>query len=542
MPSSSHAYLSADSISARLPDGRVLFTDLTFGLTDERVGVVGANGSGKTTFIRVLAGDVTPTAGVVRRQAAVAFVPQGLSHPPHATVAGVLGVEPLLAALERLLAGTGSARDFELVGDRWDIRERIAAALGQVGLGDVPLERTLDQVSGGESTRLALAARLLAQPTVLLLDEPTNDLDALGRAAVHALVAGWRHGLVVCTHDRALLAHVDRILAFSDGAVRSCGGNYESYRAQVDAEQRAAVREQASAAAALTRTRRHLREVQERKQRADARGRRERGTGSQPPLVLNAARERSQGTGARLVETASRLAEAAEARLRSARARVEERSAIRATLPPSGLAAGTKVVELTEVALAPPRCLRPILEQVAFAIVGGERVRATGPNGAGKSTLLKLLAGHVAQRAGRVHRGVLLSRVAYLDQRTALLNGASTLEEAVLSRHPSLDRNAARAALARFAFRAEKAERSPHELSGGERMRAALACVFASEDPPQLLLLDEPTNHLDLESVEALEAALRTFDGALVVVSHDDHFAARIGAARTLDVQRWRRP
>jgi ATPase subunit of ABC transporter with duplicated ATPase domains len=316
------------------------------------------------------------------------------------------------------------------------------------------------------------------------------------------------------------------------------------YRAQWESEQAAASREQESAAAALKRTRRHLRDVQERKQRADARGRRERETGSQPPLVLNAARERSEGTGGRLLETAARLADTAEQRLRAARARVDARAALRADLPPSGLAAGTTVVALSDVAIGPPGASAPLLEHVTFDVVGAERVRIVGPNGAGKSTLLTLLAGQHEALAGRVHRGVSLDRVAFLDQGTTLLGSAPTLEEALLARHHTLSRNAVRAALARFEFRADAAERPVSALSGGERMRAALASVFANASaghtPPQLLILDEPTNHLDLESIEALESALRSFDGALVVVSHDDVFAARIGLARTLDVRPWR--
>jgi ATPase subunit of ABC transporter with duplicated ATPase domains len=542
MPSSSPNYLSADSISVRLPDGRLLFNNLTFGLTDERVGVVGANGSGKTTFLRVLAGALAPSTGVVRRMVDVAFVPQGLSHHPQATVASVLGAEAQLSALTRVLAGHGRTRDLELIGDDWDVRERAMAALKHLGLGHLQLERTLDRVSGGEATRLALAAQLLTQPDVLLLDEPTNDLDAAGRAAVHALVATWRGGVIVCTHDRALLAHVDRILEFSAGAVRSYGGNYAAYRAQLDAERAAAIREQDSAAAALKRTRRQLHEVQERKQRADARGKRERGTGSQPPLVLNAARERSQGTGARLVETAERLSESAARRLQDARARVEVRSTLRAEVPPSGLAAGTTVVALTDVALGPPGSPRPLLRNVAFELVGAERVRITGPNGAGKSSLLTVLAGQREVQAGRVHRGVPLSRVAVLDQGTTLLGDGPTIADAIAAYHPTLTRNAVRAALARFDFRAAAAERRLALLSGGERMRAALACVFAGETPVQLLILDEPTNHLDLESVVALEATLRAFDGALVVVSHDDAFVERIGMTRAVDVRAWRTP
>jgi len=174
---------------------------------------------------------------------------------------------------------------------------------------------------------------------------------------------------------------------------------------------------------------------------------------------------------------------------------------------------------------------RRLLGPLSLRLTGPERVAVVGPNGAGKTTLLKLIAGLIEPSSGMVERPV---RAALLDQQAAMLKPDETLVEAWLRLNPQGTPNAARAALARFLFRNVQADRRVGELSGGERLRAALACIMTGAQPPQLLVLDEPTNHLDIDSVEAVEAALSGYDGALVVVSHDADFLTNLGVDRTL--------
>ena len=536
MSRTSQPHLVGDGIGLRLPDGRRLFESLTIGVLDERIGIVGPNGSGKSTLLHVLAGVRMPSEGRVQRNAPVGYLPQRQPRHDHHTVAALLGVADVLAAIHRTLDGRGTVHDLELIGDDWALPERIVAALAEVGLARIPLERPMSAVSGGEATRLALAARLLGNPRVLLLDEPTNDLDAESRAAVYALVERWPHGLVVAAHDRALLNRMDRILELSSGTTRWYGGGYEAYHEQVLAERRAAVAERDHAAAELRRTRREVQAVRERKAQSDAKGRKSRGTGSQPSLVLNAARERSQHTGARLQETATRLADAAQERLAEARARLDSREPLRIALPSTGLPAGTTVVSLQDVAVGPAGA-PALLHHVNLDIVGPARVAVVGPNGSGKTTLLWLLAGRGVASSGTVRRGVPLERVAFLDQHAAVLDGHDTVLDAFTARHPHLDTTATRDALAQFHFRADAVHQRVETLSGGERMRAALACVLAGDEPPRCLVLDEPTNHLDLDSIEQLEAAIRGYDGALVVASHDAAFLDAIGVTERLELR-----
>ncbi len=532
--------LLADVLGLRLPGGRSLFDSLTLGITNERVGIVGPNGSGKSSLLQVLAGVREPSEGHVQRNVPIGYLPQRQVRSDHLMVSEVLGVAETLAAIERTLDGRGSVEDVVRIGDDWTLPERLHVVLDEVGLAHIPLDRPMSSVSGGEATRLALAAELLKNPRVLLLDEPTNDLDADSREALYALVERWPHGLVVAAHDRALLSRMDRILEILAGSTRWYGGGYALYHEQVLTERRAAEAERDHAAAALRRTRRELQAVRERKAKSDAKGRKSRETGSQPSLVLNAARERSQHTGARLQETAVRLVDTAQARLAAARERLETREPLRFTLAATGLPAGTTVISLRDVSVGPAGA-PALLEHVELDVVGPQRLAVIGANGSGKTTLLGVIAGRSSVMGGSIHRGVPVDRVAFLDQHVEVLDQHNTVLEAFRARHPDLDTTSQYDALAQFHFRADAVHQPVETLSGGERMRAALACVLGGDAPPRLLVLDEPTNHLDLDSIEQVEAAIRGYDGALVVASHDAMFLDAIGIEVRIDVGTWRR-
>ena len=558
MSRASTPWLTATNLTCFRPDGSALLTDVTLGIANERVGLIGPNGSGKSTLLRLLSGARAPERGAshgasergvsqhgaIERTGRLALLTQRGVFPAEATIADILGVADVLAALARCDAGDGTLDDVQCIGDRWDLAERVQQALATFDLDHLSLHRPAADVSGGEHTRLRLARILLDAPDLLLLDEPTNDLDAAHRAAVHTLVANWPRGLVVATHDRALLEHVDRIVAIEQGTLRSYGGNWSAYRAQRDAQQQAAEREHASALAARERVRREQQTVRERQARRDAAGRQARTKGGQARILLGMQRERSEGTGARLLGTIERAHDEADARVQEARARLEQQKALSLPSTSSGLAAGTLVVALRDAAIHVTE-EKPLLEHVTFEVRGPERVALIGDNGSGKSTLLRVLAGQHAIDAHAMHRGVPALSVVYLDQHAMLLDGHATvldaMRAAVSARGGTATEESLRGALARFGFRAAHAERSVAQLSGGERMRAALACVLGVIDgpAPQLLLLDEPTNHLDIGSLEAVESALRHFDGALVVASHDEHFLDAIGIVRWESVAQW---
>jgi ATPase subunit of ABC transporter with duplicated ATPase domains len=252
-----------------------------------------------------------------------------------------------------------------------------------------------------------------------------------------------------------------------------------------------------------------------------------------PKLLLNARAERAENTGERLNRLAERQQAEAERDLADAEARIERVRRLAFELPPSGLPGAKLALAFEDVAFAWPDGAA-VLRDVSLRLVGPERVAVTGPNGAGKTTLIRLATGELEPTRGRVRRGV---AAALLDQRASLLRDDETLLANFRRLNPAADDNAAHAALARFVFRNVTALKPAAELSGGERLRAALACALMAAAPPQLIILDEPTNHLDLESIAAVEAALCAYDGALLVVSHDRDLLDAIGVHRELSLE-----
>jgi ATPase subunit of ABC transporter with duplicated ATPase domains len=525
------AFITLDGLGHSTPDGRVLFENLTLAFGPERTGLVGRNGVGKSTLLRIIAGETAPTSGAVTVTGRLGVLRQALAPPANGTVADLLGVSAQLARLRRIEAGAGSESD--LADADWFLESRLEAALHGMGLGGLSLDRPAASLSGGQVTRATLAGLVAAEPDILILDEPTNNLDAEARDLVAAALARWKGGAIVVSHDRTLLRGVDRIVEVSGLGAQVYGGGYDLYARRKAEAEAASARELADAEKQATRIAREIQGVAERKARKDAAGKRSRARGDAPKILLGARAERAEASGGRARRLADRLKTEAAEKLSAAEARVERVRRLGFELPASGLAAGRTVLAMDRVGFAHPGGPRVLHEQT-LTIIGPERVAVSGPNGAGKSTLIRLAAGELKPDDGRISRG---APTAFLDQQTALLGDDPSLVAAFRRLNPTLGENAARAALARFLFRNTSADKPVSALSGGERLRAALACVLMGEQPPQLLILDEPTNHLDLDSIRAVEDALGGYDGALLVVSHDRDFLDAIGIEREIRLE-----
>ena len=511
------------------PDGCAVLSDLDLNFQPERAGIVGRNGVGKSTLLRLLTGELTPASGSIAIDGSTAMLRQAVQFRPHESIADLFGARDSLALLRKAEAGEASVEE---IGDAdWTLEARIDEALAGVGL-PLPAGTPLAQLSGGQRTRVALAGAMFDAPDFLLLDEPTNNLDREGREAVRDLLARWRGGAIVVSHDRELLEEMDAIVELTSLGAARYGGGWSAYRARKEIEQAAVEAELAGAEKELGRVRRQAQVTAERQMRRDAGGRRKAARGDEPAILLGTLKGRAEESGGANRRLAERQrAEAEEAR-ETARGKIEVIDPLAVALPSTGLPASRTVLELDRVSAgyAPDR---PVIENLSLTLTGPERVAITGPNGSGKSTLLALVAGTLVPWSGKIRVGV---DFALFDQRVSLLDPALSIADNFLRLNRGTTNNQCRAALARFRFRADAADRIVGTLSGGQMLRAGLACVLGVPQPPQLLILDEPGNHLDIESLSAVETGLAAYDGALLVVSHDTVFLEAIGIARTIEL------
>lgn len=522
------ALLMLDQVRAATPDGTPLFANLTLAVGHERIGLVGRNGSGKSTLLALIMGEGEPTSGRISRAGRIAILRQIL--PGAGAVQDALGVGAALARLARLEAGEGTSDDAAEAD--WTLVERLTAALDDVGLAGLSLDRTTASLSGGERTRLGIAAMLLTEPELLLLDEPTNNLDAQGRNAIAALLARWPGGALVASHDRALLEGMDRIVHLSPVGIISVTGGWSAFVAQRDAMRARAELAMESNRRELDQRQRAAQTQAERKARRDKAGRATKAQGGMPRILLGRRAEQAEQSSARDQQLATRQIGEALGNIEVARAQVEILTPLHIDLPRSGLPANRTLLRFDDVVLEHGD--RRLFGPLSFTVQGPQRIMVAGANGSGKTSLLALAARVLEPTHGHIDRAE--GAIAMLDQFVALLQPDLDLVENIRAAHPGMTTGEAHSVLARFAFRNRDARKLAGVLSGGERLRAGLAIVTAGPVPPQLLILDEPTNHLDVESIETLEEALIAYDGALIVVSHDAAFVSKIGVTDRIDL------
>ncbi|MFF4049213.1 ABC-F family ATP-binding cassette domain-containing protein [Streptomyces chartreusis] len=521
--------ISCTSLSFAWPDGTAVFEGLDVAFGPGRTGLVGVNGSGKSTLLKLVAGELTPVDGVVRVAGEVGYLPQNVTLDTVLKVDEALGIAAKRAALHAIEAGDVAEGHFETVGDDWDVEERALATLGELGLGHVELDRTIGEVSGGESVLLRLAALLLRRPDVLLLDEPTNNLDLYARRRLYAAVESWPGVMVVVSHDRELLDLVDQIADLRSGEVTWYGGNYSAYEEALATEQEAAERMVRVAEADLKKQKRELVDAQVKLARRKRYGQKMWDQKREPKIVMGARKRAAQeSAGKHRIMHEEKLAEARE-RLDDAVDAVRDDDEIRVDLPYTAVPPGRGVLTLRDLELVYGARVAGGLD-----LHGPERIALIGRNGSGKTTLLRTIAGELAPVAGEATAHVPLR---FLPQRLDVLDDELSVAENVARFAPGATNNRIRARLARFLFRGARADQRAATLSGGERFRAALAALMLAEPAPQLLMLDEPTNNLDMASVRQLTTALESYEGALIVASHDLPFLESIGITRWLMVE-----
>lgn len=525
--------LIARDISFEPRTGHPIVQNLSASFSTEKTGLVGKNGVGKTTLLRLLVGELGPTSGSIEISGRIAYLPQDLQFALDKTIAEALGIDEKLNAIQEVKNGNKTPGNLKIIDNDWDIKDRSLETLAKLGFEDVNLDRQLSTLSGGERMKVVLASRLIWQPNFLILDEPTNNLDYQSREVVYNLVRNWPGGILVVSHDRELLNLMDRILELSVHGLQEYGGNFEFYEKQRETEAQAAQENLHHAKKELRKTKQQAQEVKQRQAKRSSQGKKSIKDRGIPRIIAGAMERKAEKTTAKLKGMHEEKIQDAKGNLQEAKAKIRPENEIKIDLSATEVPNGKLVIELKNATFTYPQTPEsPVLENFDLAIFGPERLSIAGPNGSGKTTLVKLMLGELEPTAGEITRGV--NNTAYLDQHTQVLDRSKTLLENLQDKLPSYSETSLRKWLGRFLFSDEDVFRTVGNLSGGEKMRAALSIILAGDHPPQLLVLDEPTNNLDLNSIEQIESALMNYEGALVVISHDQKFLKNIGIERKI--------
>ncbi|WP_026924528.1 ABC-F family ATP-binding cassette domain-containing protein [Glycomyces arizonensis] len=513
------SFITVNRLGFSWPDGDRVFDGVDAVFAGGHTALVGDNGTGKSTLLRLIAGRLAPDTGGVTVSGIVAYLPQDLPLRLGDTVADLLGITAKQRALEAIESGDADEAHFAVIGDDWDFQGRSRVTLDELGLDHIGLDRTVATLSGGESMLVGLAGRLVQRPDVLLLDEPSNNLDGSARARLYEAIRRFPGTLLVVSHDRALLDGVDAVAELYAGRIRTFEGNYAAYERAIAVEQEAAERAVRDAKAELNRQKREFIEMQTKLARREKAGKKK--YANAPAIIRNAKKNQGETTSGRVkTAMAEDVAEAKE-EFEAARSEVRDDASISVDLPE------TSVSPHREIALIEGLKEGDLYgEGVDLHVRGPERIALTGDNGAGKTTLLRAVA-----EAARVPYGFLTQRLEFLDD-------ASSVLDSVRSRSPETDPSLLRTRLARFLLRGDTVFHKVGTLSGGERLRVALATVLSARPAPHLLLLDEPTNNLDMTSTRQLQQALTAYQGALIVVSHDEAFLDGLGLTRRIRLER----
>ena len=571
-------HITLDHISYAHPTQPPLFADLSAVFSAPLTGLIGDNGCGKTTLMRLILGDLSPESGSVVAPERMAHLPQDLGLDREQTLAELCGISETLRALQAVESGEYSPELYEVIGDNWDVEERTLATLATYGFTPATLvdrdnpeairslfTRDMRSFSGGEAVIAALASLMVSDPEFILLDEPTNNLDSVAKAQLFTALEVLPCPALIISHDRDLLERMHVIAelhADRQGLahLRLFEGNYSTYRQALDTEQQAAQRRVSEAKNQVRSAHREWVQAQEIISKNMSRVWKD----DQPDTILALAKDASRQAAAKLRVLRVGKQEQAQEAYQNAQDQVRIQEKIYAELSQQPLPAGRKVLELSRVdssqvsretfTVQQPTKVDSLHFSPAEAnnesqqgtpaerpehliLSGPEHLRITGANGSGKTTLLKAIA-HSGDPGYRspvqpTYRVEYCIEGAYVPQRISL-DPQLTLLQSVQRANPGVSEQHLRDQLARLLFRRESVHHKTGELSGGERFRAAVAQVLLADPVPQLLMLDEPTNNLDISSVDWLVQALEAYTGALIVVSHDEDFCRRIRIDRTL--------
>lgn len=511
-------------------DKEVLFSNLNLIINSgEKTALTGNNGCGKSTLMRILAGEAAPSAGSVHCSGHLYYVPQHFGQYDGRTVAQVLGIDRKLTALHAILNGDTAEEHFARLDNDWNIEERTQAVLHAWHLNGISLLRPLEGLSGGEKTRLFLAGMELKEPDTLLLDEPTNHLDTAGRKRLYDFVHRTSATVLVISHDRTLLNLLPAICELSRNGLACYGGNYDFYKEQKEVHRNALQQQLEEKEKALRLARKTAREMEERKARQNTRGEKASIKKGIPRILLGGLKNHAENSSSKLSNVHAEKTDKIQQEITNLKGSLPQTNKLKTDFNASALHTGKILVTAQNINFHYPDSNTNLWTvPLSFQLRSGNRFCIKGDNGSGKTTLLKLITGELTPTGGTIERADFT--YIYLDQEYSLIQNEYTVSEqaeAFNLRH--LPEHETKTILNRYLFPQDVWNKPCSKLSGGEKMRLAFCCLMIADNTPDLFILDEPTNNLDIESIEIITATIRNYQGTVLAVSHDRDFLKETG-------------
>ncbi|MFY0664724.1 MAG: ABC-F family ATP-binding cassette domain-containing protein [Natronospirillum sp.] len=521
--------LSANGLTFGYAGHTPLFHHLNIHLHAQPMALIGRNGVGKSVLLACLAGAIQPLHGTVTAHTSLAYLPQREADDVGAgSVTEWLGVAHILDALQRLEQGDGSPEDVVIVGDQWSLADDLSVRCQRFGLPTAILQQSMASLSGGQRTRLALLRLNPARDTFLLLDEPTNHLDQEGRAWLSLWVREHPGGALVVSHDQDFLAGFQHLMELRDGQLHQYGNGLAGYRAVTESERVSAEADLAHAQRTIRQEQLQRQQERERQDQRASRGKRNAARGGAPKILLGMMKARSETTRGKSAEKQEGAIAAERERANSAKERLEQLDPLSFPFTPAARQFGVLC------SLAALRLPYVEVGSIDAHIRAGERWLVSGANGSGKSLLLRAMAGVLKEPVeGTVH---CTASTVLLDQHLSLLDSQQSALQNFQRLNPGWTESQYRDRLAHLRLRRERALLPVASLSGGERLKVALAVALMGPRPTELLLLDEPDNHLDLESQHLLTQALQQYEGTFLLVTHSRTLAAAVLPTHRLEL------
>ena len=517
------------------PDKEALFQHISLSVSDgQKISIIGRNGSGKSTLLRILSGNLPYSSGEIVYSEKPYYIPQHFGQYNELTIAEALGIAKKLNALHAILAGDASVDNFNDLNDDWNIEDRALAALAAWGLERFSLSQKMDTLSGGEKTKVFLSGIAIHSPSIILLDEPSNHLDKKGRKQLYRFVEESHSAIIVVSHDRTLLNLLDLTYELTSNGMDLYGGNYEFYKNEKEKKLSALQEQLDDKEKALRLARKTAREAMERQQKHDVRGEKANAKKGVPRIVMGNLKSKAEKSTSKLKDIHANKIENIAEDLSKIKNAIPDMKELKLNFGDAALHTGKILIDAKEINFGYGDSFL-WQENVTFQIRSGDRILIAGNNGAGKTTLIKLLLGQLEPQTGTLNRAEF--NYLFIDQEYSIINNALTIYEQTQQFNTRLlPEHELKMNLTRFLFPKETWNKKTSQLSGGEKMRLMICCMQVANNLPDIFVLDEPTNNLDIQSLEILTSTLRSYQGTILLISHDGYFSNEIGIEQTLEL------